>query len=156
MSFSQLANIWESTSERYGTTVPTLEFGGLSTGITYSAVAGQQKCYWYANGPIIQYSCLLVLTSKGTATGAARVKLNFPSYVAQAAGAVSLWCDNMTLNATDKHVQAQLIAGSSAIRLAEMGGAGPDIAVEWTDAQFTNTSYLTLDGKLFLNSITYP
>lgn len=52
-----------------GTWTPVVTFGGASTGITYSTQTGN----FIRNGDMVYIDCVLVLTSKGSATGSAHI-----------------------------------------------------------------------------------
>lgn len=64
-----------STSSQEGPFTPTLEFGGASTGITYSTQQGM----YVRIGKLIWVNFKIVLTNKGTSTGEARLT-GFPSF----------------------------------------------------------------------------
>lgn len=54
----------------YGTWTPTLQFGTLSTGVTYSAQNGHYCRQVMADGKKLMYiTCDMIVTSKGSATG---------------------------------------------------------------------------------------
>lgn len=61
-----------------GSWTPVLTFDGASTGITYSTQTG----YYVRQGNLVYLECSLVLTSKGSATGAAQITgIPFPDPV---------------------------------------------------------------------------
>ena len=67
-SYRYTSGAWEIFYQE-GTWVATLSFGGLSTGITYSSNSG----FFTRLGRLVNIFVDVILTSKGTATGAARI-----------------------------------------------------------------------------------
>ena len=97
-----LANYEENT-----TFTPVLEFGGGTTGITYSTQTGK-----YARiGNIVFVRINLVLTSKGSDTGAATITGLPFSVLTTPEPVVALRCANITFGSTGTAISANLIAG---------------------------------------------
>lgn len=109
----------------------TLAFGGLSTGITYSTRTG----YYTKVGNIVNLSGYMVLTSKGTATGAATISLPFS---ALANTGVSFRCKAITF-ATQ--ICASTNAATFLMREVTTAGANSQI----TNADFANTSSMVFN-----------
>lgn len=123
-----------------GTFTPTINFGGGSTGITYSIQSG----FYNKFGDTIHYSGYVVLTSKGTSTGQAAIgglpetSLNTTNYVSPA----SFRFSGISFN---DFFQGHIIANSTSILLYEVTTAGANSTI--TDANFTNSSTIMFSGS---------
>jgi hypothetical protein len=122
------------------TWVPTLEFGGASTGITYSV----QQGLYQINKNVVTLTFSITLTSKGSATGTASI-INLPvpenQVTAEGTGGGPI---TFALNLTGLTGGA-LVAnvGAAGINLYETGAAG---IATLADTNFTATS--TIRGTL--------
>lgn len=117
---------------------PVLRLGGASTGITYSAQAG----FSVQIGSIVVGVYSLVLTSKGSATGAVTigglpVASGANAANAGAGGSVSSFSNLASLTGA---VVSQIGASSSALALLQEGAAA---TAALTDANVTNTSAIS-------------
>jgi hypothetical protein len=120
-----------------GSWTPVLTFGGGSTGITYGTQLGQ----YLKLGPLLLYSCNIILTSKGSSTGVAQIG-GLP--VAAAPGAQWRATSFVNISAGDIEM-ATVVAETSYITLAKRtvsSGAGAAM----TNADVTNTSNLLITG----------
>jgi len=127
-----------------GTWTPVLQFGGGSTGITYSVQSGR----YTRIGSMVLVSANITLTSKGTSTGSASItglpiaaagssSFNYAlQVVASGTSGITSLCDG------------NLLGGSSSISLATGTGA-----TSVTDANLTNTSIIFLSGVYDVGSL---
>lgn len=127
-----------------GPFTPELEFGGASTGITYSSNTG--KFTVYAN--VVYYVANIVLTSKGSASGNATVH-GLP-YIAGAFSTVDavFAFGNITLPASCTYAWGSVSIGNQYVDLFATTPAGANSALANTN--FTNTSQFTVSGFYFL------
>lgn len=113
---------------------PALEFGGLSTGITYSAQVGD----WSRIGNIYMFRAQITLTSKGTATGNATIT-GIPTGPTNAI-VVNLRWANLTY--ASGYPMAEL--SGTTITIENVRPALGQVAL--TDAAFANSSFFTLSA----------
>lgn len=116
--------------------VPTITFGGASTGMTYTTQAGS----WTKIGNLVFVTGRIVLSAKGSSTGVARLA-NLPVAVgasnASGGGMVGPVA-NITFGG-----QLAIYAVASATTLGLAKNTSGGAAVDLTDADFTNTSDIT-------------
>lgn len=116
---------------------PSLEFGGSTTGVTYSSQFGE----YTRKGNMVYVRGGFTLTSKGSATGAARVSVG------------------MAPAQFNEQIQAGFVGGVSSMNnppylytrpdgylYFRMQGAGGGGAVTLTDANFTNSTRVEFNG----------
>lgn len=118
-----------------GTFTPTLQFGGASTGIAYSTQTGN----YVRVGSLVYFTIELILTSKGSATGTARIT-GLP-FVAAQDSIASIRFGIMTYAGW---VAARVDQSGSAIGLDQTASAGSP--VQWNDTNFANNSFLSISG----------
>ena len=127
-----------------GTWTPTISFGGSSTGITYQSNGGR----YTKIGRQVTVTSYILLTSKGSATGSARVEgLPFAS----ASGVQFYPTANLSAISAITYVgmlQAYVNIGFTTIDLVETTEAGSQSAI--TDADFTNASQIILSATYFV------
>lgn len=131
-----------------GTFTPELQFGGASTGITYSTRAGK----YTRVGNVIHWAITLDLTSKGTATGNATISglpyVNYgtpPTTVpATAIGGIA----GITLPSNAFGIQATIIGATSQIQLRASSSAVGVTPI--TDSNFSNGAVIRAEGKYFI------
>jgi hypothetical protein len=119
-----------------GSFTPVLRFGGATTGITYTT----QSATYTRIGRLVHVQIVIVLSSKGSATGNASIA-GIPLAPASA-DPVSIYLDAMTAGVGDTHVQAVLATGPLITLFDISGGASANL----TDVDFTNTSRLQIAG----------
>ena len=130
----KLDPLMQAISEAPGFT-PTLMFGGASVGMTFTAQSGN----YIKIGKLVYFRVRLALSAKGTSTGAATIggipiagagydRPLYAAYWASMAGIVG----NVMASGT-----------GSTLQLRMSGAAG---TANMTDANFTNTSQMTLYG----------
>lgn len=127
----------------YSTTTwtPDLQFGGAKTGITYSTQTGT----YYRIGNVIYYRCIIVLTSKGSDTGAATIE-GLPVTVA------STTVGNALLGvATYSGVQTacKATASSTSLALYFVDAAGGAVTA-FADSHMANTTTIDCSGFYFV------
>jgi hypothetical protein len=129
---SQLLNWYEE-----GTWTPGVAFGGGTTGITYSNRVG----YYTRIGNIVNVSCLIDLSAKGSSTGSATITgLPFTitnNAAAYAAGSIRF----QTITYTGQVTILGLI-GNTTIALEQVTEAGVRSAL--TQTNFDNTSGIVI------------
>ena len=122
-----------------GTWTPALNFGGATTGITYTTQSGN----YVRMGNLVYVNFSITLSSKGSATGAATItglpfagggvapgmSIRYYSNLASIAGSPFGWI------------------GTSTINLVQMGAATPSAL---TDANFANNSRLDMWGVYYV------
>lgn len=130
---------------------PTVEFGGGSTGVTYSSQEGLAVRV----GSRVDFWVSIVLTSKGTSTGEMRIK-----GVPFSHDGFSIPCvfegNNMTANTlVGRHVVADILTGSAPeIRVFkyQTSGTPDDDRVLLTDADVRDNSILKISGTYYTNA----
>lgn len=110
-----------------GTFTPKLLFGGASAGMTFSSCVG----VYTRIGNIVSFSIKLILTSKGTSTGAATLTIPMAPYGNNCPAV--LWVMNVSSGGT---VQGYL--GPASIFLQQITPAGT--VSNLNDVNFANTS----------------
>jgi hypothetical protein len=120
------------------TYLPTLQFGGLSTGITYTTQIGA----YTRIGNVIVITIELQLSNKGSATGNAVVTL--PANVRSGTGFTSFNIYPGFSNGPT--VVAYAAAANQGINLEVIGTAGSVTSVI-NDTNFSNTSLLIISGS---------
>jgi len=121
-----------------GTWTPDLTFGGASTGITY----GTQSGSYVRIGSLVYVRFRIVLTSKGSATGAATIA-GLPFAVVSSVG-TNLQCGYYSNMASIVDQIVSLMNGGSTTFSLFDGGATTAAAL--TEANFNNTSRIDMAG----------
>lgn len=122
-----------------GTFTPVLNFGGATTGITYSIQSGKYKKV----GKQCFFQVRISLTSKGSATGAAAITgLPFTSTATFISAVDMAYRANMATSVTD---DCRIDADSAVIQLGEVGTTTAAI----DDTDFNNNSSFALSGWYF-------
>lgn len=120
------------------TFTPTITFGGLSTGITY----GVQSGYYSRVGDVVTFSVYILLTSKGSATGAASIQGLPVNSRAVGGGSFVLPLALGTANlAGINGISGLLIGTSSTVLLSDEAAASLD------DTAFNNNTSVYLSGS---------
>lgn len=123
-----------------GTYTPALSFGGASVGITYTTQTG----YYSLIGKHCTFTSILVLSSKGSSTGAALITLPFaPLNTANILWSFSAYGDGYAVGV----LSLQAIAGVPNVASFNLVNftAGSRTALVETD--FTNTSVAVVSGS---------
>lgn len=123
-----------------GTFVPVLSFGGGTTGITYSTQTGSYSRI----GNIIVFTMTIVLTNKGSSTGAAAIS-GLPTNAA-ARTTLSITFDDFNTLATFEVPSAYIGSASSSITLIAYESLG-GVVSSVTNDNFLNTSKLYISGS---------
>ena len=130
-SGSLLANYIEN-----GAWTPSLQFGGVTTGITYSTQTG----VYQRVGKMVYVSCQITLTSKGAAAGNAQITGLPFSQVSPTVTRLNVsTAQNFNTITTEPCVRIN----SNVIALAT---TGLSTGVNLTDANFANSSVLAING----------
>ncbi|MEZ2224401.1 hypothetical protein [Rhizobium sp. RCC_161_2] len=132
-----------ATSNMAGTWTPTLQFGGNTTGITYTSRTGK----FTRVGNVVFFSAQLTLSSKGTTTGAATISgLSTPNATQYAvADTFGITMANYVTN------HAIIAPGTALINLYAVSATGDQ---PLTDTSFTNTSTFVVSGVYDVGSLT--
>ena len=124
---------------------PTLAFGGASVGVTYSANAGR----YLKIGKLVKLYGRIILTSKGTSTGAATISLPFTceNAIAPIAGGIvftnysNMGSSLVAFYGTPTNNAATATLQFTSAASSNMGGM--------KDSEFTNTSDFSFSGFFF-------
>ena len=116
---------------------PVLQFGGASTGITYAAQTGS----YFQIGPVVFFDCVLILTSKGTATGQATIT-GLPTAHPVTFCSTPLRFNKLTY--TD-YVCAFMNSSSTTLFIDQIPSSGSPS--ELSDTAFADDSYVELSGS---------
>lgn len=123
-----------------GAWTPDLSFGGATTGITYSSRSG----FYLRIGPLVLVQAVLILSSKGSATGNATIS-NLP---ATSSGSVYAWLTLAWQNMTSSFVNMLgfVSTGSTQVSIRGITSAAATNVTNVTDASFANNSILYVHG----------
>ena len=122
------------------TFTPVLEFGGGTTGITYSSQIGT---YWKI-GTIIVINIVLVLTNKGSSTGTATITgLPFTSANDGYTHIFMLAGTNLTNTTSCTQFYGYNVPNTSSIQIRNCGSSAD---AQLTDGEFANNSEVKLSG----------
>lgn len=127
-----------------GTWTPRIEFGGATTGITYTTQTGQYRKI----GSRVWIAAQIVLSSKGSATGNATIA-GVPYTLQTIAVSMPVLFGSMTTSVVNMQGFFSVV-GSASIALLHLTGA----ATSWsatTDAALSNTTSLYISG-IFLTT----
>jgi hypothetical protein len=136
---TQVASADANTLDDYeeGTFTPQLVFGGGSTGMTFSTQAGR----YTKIGRLVFIEIRLVLTAKGSSTGAAQITgLPFTTNAAAPTAQLSVAMVSMAAMTCPAN---NLPVGSTTITLQDFTGS---TSATLTEANFTDTSIVKLSG----------
>ena len=122
-----------------GTWTPQLLFGYNGSGITYTTQSGQ----YTRIGNMLWVTGVIVLTSKGTATGLATIA-GLPVAVAGISSTLS--CLSFSLGASVSATSALAVTGGSSINLYYTPAAGAATYSQMTNTEFGNSSILYFSG----------
>lgn len=146
---SNVAQAGATTLDWYeeGGFTPTLSFGGASTGITYNVNRGGT---FTRIGNRMMFEVRMVITSKGSATGQARIS-GLP-YAAASSGSPSEFVCTVDYSGLSGLMGIPLglvtVLGTS-VALVQTGAAATSALA---DTEFTNTSDLTISGSYRLDT----
>ena len=121
-----------------GTWTPTIAFGGLAVGVTYTANSGQ----YTKIGKVVYFQLVLTLSSKGSSTGAFTV-LGLPFTPDSATYPVVFRPSGMTSGVGDTYLVARVNSSDTTISASKYS-LGSLVAL--TDADFANTSFFSIAG----------
>lgn len=126
-----------------GTFTPEIEFGGASTGITYSSRSGS----YVKTGNLINFSISITLSNKGSSTGTMTVNgLPFPN--SDVAGQASVVTSFLILDGSYDTFKGQVPRNSSFVNILQEGSNIDPVAVD--DTNFNNNTFLFISGAYFL------
>ncbi|KVH52918.1 hypothetical protein WS89_31265 [Burkholderia sp. MSMB1072] len=118
---------------------PQLQFGGATTGISYSV----QQAQWRLQGSTVIYQFAISLTSKGSATGVATIA-GLPFQIQGVVGAAGGGAIPVAANLTG--MTGPVIAQPAAFATMNLLQSAPGGYAQMTDANFTNTT--NISGEL--------
>jgi hypothetical protein len=120
-----------------GTFTPGIQFGGGTTGITYTDQIG----VYTRIGRVVVFDLMVTLSAKGSSTGSAQIT-GLP--ITAAGNAVpSIHVTAMTAGVGDTHVQSVVASATTNIVLRDISGGSQ---ANLTDVDFTNTSQIRISG----------
>lgn len=126
-----------------GSFTPSLEFGGSSTGITYTTQSGNYS----RTGNLIVLNIFLNLSSKGSETGNATIT-GLPFINGSSHAAFLIYAQNVSLSLTYTNHGARIAPAQQFIRLFETGSL---LTINNLDeGSFENDSQLFISGSYFL------
>ena len=136
---TQVASAGANTLDDYeeGTFTPGITFGGGATGMTFSIQLGR----YTKVGRQVSINLQVLLTAKGTSTGAAR--LTGVPFTNNATVGATMFAGLLTVTFAD-YPWAQLSIGGTTIDLNETTNAG--VVTSIADTDFANTSEVVLSG----------
>ena len=135
---------WATPATNTPTTTftPVLNFGGATTGITYTIQLGRYS----QAGNIVTFSIEILLSNKGSATGSATITgLPVTSAATIKQGFVPGYWSNITLTALYTGLSAYVGAASTTLNLSITGSG--QTASTALDSMFANTSYIIMNGS---------
>ncbi len=123
-----------------GTFVPTVAFGGASTGITYTTQTG----HYTRVGDTVVFSVNIVLSNKGSSTGAATIQtLPFTSRTGPVNQAIGLGSENLTF-ANSEVPKARIASAATTITLVSSKSNSASTVI--VDTDFANTTAIEITG----------
>lgn len=127
-----------------GSSTPAVTFGGGSTGITYSARTAQ----WTRIGDRLFFNLSIVMTSKGSSTGAAKVTGALPVAADATAGNTQVFTVRMiSVSSASAGIVARVLPGGTDIDLQFYSGT-PQNPSNMTDANFNNDTNIQISGHI--------
>ena len=124
------------TVGEYLSWTPVLQFGGASTGITYTTQVGS----YTRIGNVVTFTMNIVLSSKGSATGSAAV-----TGLPYASAAITTCVLNASLLTYTGQVAARIGLGGTQLNLDSFATTGARVSL--TDTAFVNTTTLQISGS---------
>jgi len=119
-----------------GTFTPGLQFGGAASGMTFTTQSGR----YTRVGRLIFFDLVILLSAKGSSTGAARIT-GLPFTSAAVPNAIpAVFASNMVTVAVPCGF---VVASATSIQLCDFTGS---TFVNLTDADFNNTSQINVSG----------
>ena len=139
ISFDSGTTVLDDYSE--GTWTPILEFGGGTTGITYST----QTAQFTVIGRLCFFTFLVSLTSKGTDTGGARI-IGFPfTSINNARDVPAIFYSNFTSSANYNSLRGRVLGNNTEMALVQVSDQGLTV-VNVTDTNLANTTSINGTG----------
>ena len=122
-----------------GTWTPRIEFGGGTTGITYSLQTG----YYHTVGNRVWISAAITLSNKGSSTGTATVA-GLPFTLSSVAVVMPVFFGGLASGAVNMAGFFSTV-GSASVTLRHLAAAGTSWSTS-TDALFANTTSIYMTG----------
>ena len=116
------------------TFAPVLSFGGGSTGITYTL----QRCSYQRMGNFVMFTLTILLTSKGTSTGAAAFTLPITTATGKFAASI--------INVANITFSGQLLCYCDGASAYLFDSVSASAATAITDANFANNTNFSVSG----------
>ena len=123
-----------------GTWTPALDFGGATTGITYSSASG----FYMHIGKLVLIQGVIILTSKGSATGNANITGLPITSLAGTYGLLTLAWQNMTSSYVN--MVGFINAGTDTASIRGITAAGTTNLTNVTDAGVANNAIIYIHG----------
>jgi hypothetical protein len=126
-----------------GTFTPEIQFGGASTGITYSSQSGS----YVRVGNAVTLNIFIALSNKGSSTGDATI-VNLPFANGSAHAAFTTYTDDVSLSLTYSTFGSRIAPAQQFIRLFETGSLLTLQNLD--DENFQNSSQVFVSGTYFM------
>ena len=133
--------VWNDTTVTVaGTVLPTISFGGGSTGVTY----GSQKLNWRRVGTWIEFHAIVRLTNKGSSTGSVLITLTGLPNSLSGPDLYACAIRTFSLTGITGGVQASVTNGANTVEIA-YSGTGANTAL--ADTNCNNTAEFHVTGR---------
>jgi hypothetical protein len=132
-----------SITQTSGSFTPDVQFGGATTGITYSSRSGS----YVKTGNVVNYSCAINLSSKGSANGDLTIA-GLPFTNGPNIGQATVVASFLRLGASYDTFKGQVNASAATISIFQEGDNVAALLVD--DADFNNTTSINISGAYFL------
>lgn len=126
-----------------GTFTPEIQFGGATTGITYSSRSG----FFVKTGNVINFSISISLSNKGSATGDMTID-GLPFTNSATSGHAATVAGNLILDASYDTFKAIVDASATTVSILQEGSNVVPLSVD--DASFNNTTFIAMTGAYFI------
>lgn len=138
-------NVYNTLGGNSGTSFsPGISFGGATTGITY----GLQFGYYQNIGNVLFYTIYIQLTSKGSATGTARI-INSP-ILADGSNICRLPALTKNIDLPANYYTIFVVPTSSALTWSLVAGGNNNSILTLDDTVFSNYSEIISSGFYFV------
>lgn len=142
---SKTINTTTQLSVNSGTFTPVLNFGGATTGITYTT----QQATYYRLDNVCFFTIYILLSSKGSASGNATIT-GLPFTAASTPNVYKNICELETVTAAGATMFIASIPNSGTTISLQSLVASTGTGANLTDTNFSNTSVIEINGRYFI------
>ena len=121
-----------------------LEFGGGSTGLTFSNREGR----YIKTGNLVNFSLSFTLSNKGSSTGTAKIT-GLPFTNGAQVGQAALVASFLTLGGSYDTFKGEVDASATTISILQEGSNIVALSVD--DTSFANNTFINISGAYFLS-----